>query len=72
MTRWFWSNGSLITKGKPIISTCHFLVIKRIGDNGIKNSEYENLLGIKVDAKLNFNEHLSNITSEASRKVKVL
>ena len=43
-------------------------MIKRIGDNEIKNSEYENLLGIKVDA----NEHLNNITSQASRKVKVL
>ena len=47
-------------------------MIKKIGDNGIKNSEYEILLGIKVDAKLNFNEHLNNITSQGSRKVKVL
>ena len=29
----------------------------RIGDTEIKNSEYEKLLEIKVDTKLNFNEH---------------
>ena len=29
----------------------------RIGDTEIKNSEYEKLLEIKANAKLNFNEH---------------
>ena len=33
----------------------------RIGDTEIKNSEFEKLLGIKVDSKLNFNEHLNDI-----------
>ena len=33
-----------------------------------KNSEYEKLLGIKVDTKLNFNEHLNNLISKASHK----
>ena len=40
----------------------------RIGDTQIQNSEYEKLLGIKFDAKLNFNEHLNDIISKASRK----
>ena len=44
----------------------------RIGDTEIKDSEYEKLLGIKVDTKLNFNEHLNDIISKASRKVNVL
>ena len=35
-------------------------VTVRIGDTEIKNSEFENLLGIKVDTKLNFNEHLND------------
>ena len=49
---------------KASISKCHLLVNKkdevniRIGDTEIKNSAYEKLLGTKVDAKLNFNEHL--------------
>ena len=63
---------------KANISKCHLLVNKknevttRIGDREIKNSEFENLLGIKVDANLNFNEHLNNIISKASRNVNVL
>ena len=63
---------------KANISKYHLLVNKknkvtiRIGDTEIKNSEYEKLLGIKVDAKLNFNKHLNNIISKASRKVNAL
>ena len=63
---------------KANISKCHLLVNKRdevtirIGDTEIKNSEYEILLGIKVDTKLNFNEHLNDIISKASRKVNAL
>ena len=38
----------------------------------IKNSEYEKLLGIKVDRKLNFNKQLNDIISKASRKVHAL
>ena len=44
----------------------------RIGDREIKNCEYEKLLGIKVNTKLNFNEHLNDIISKASCKVKAL
>ena len=44
----------------------------RIGDTEIKNSENEKLLGIKVDKKLNFNEHLNDVNSKARRKVNAL
>ena len=44
----------------------------RMGDTEIENSEYEKLLGIKVDTKLNFNEHSNDIISKASRKTNVL
>ena len=63
---------------KANISKFHLLVNKndevtiRIGDTEIKNSAYEKLLGIKVDTKLNFNEHLNDIISKASRKVNAL
>ena len=63
---------------KANISKCHLLVTKkdevtiRIGDTEIKNSEFEKLLEIKVDTKLNFNEHLNDIISRASRKVNPL
>ena len=55
--KWFSDN-----QLKANISKCRFLVNKkdevtmRIGDTEVKNSEYEKLLGIKVDTKLNFNE----------------
>ena len=57
---------------KANIRKCHLLVNKRdevTKITEIKNSEYEKLLGIKVDTKLNFNEHLNYIISKASRKV---
>ena len=60
------------------INKCHILVnrkdevIKNLGETEIKNSEYGKLLGIKVDAKLSFNEHLNDITSKASPKVNAL
>ena len=52
---------------KANISQCHLLVnkkdevTKKIEDTKIKNREYEKLLGIKADIKLNFDEHLNNI-----------
>ena len=71
--QWFSDN-----QMKANISKCHLLVNKKdgvtigIGDTEIKNSEYEKLLRTKVDTKLNFNEHLNDVISKASRKVKVL
>ena len=35
-------------------------------------NKYETLLGIKVDTKLNFNEHLNDIIRKASHKVNAL
>ena len=59
--KWFSDN-----QMKANISKCHLLVNKNdevvinLGETEIKNSEYEKLLGIKVDTKLNFNEHRYN------------
>ena len=63
---------------KANISKCHLLVNKedevviKLGKTVINNSEFEKLLGIKVHTKLNFNEHLNDIISKASRKVNAL
>ena len=43
----------------------------RIVYTEIRNSEFEKLVGIEVDAKLNVNEHL-NIISKGSRKANAL
>ena len=62
---------------KANVSKCHLLLNKkdevniRIGYTEIRNSEFEKLLGIEVDAKLNVNEHL-NIISKARRKANAL
>ena len=51
------SNGSLTTKRKQTLVKCHLLVNKKdevvinLGQTEIKNSEYEKLLGVKVDTK---------------------
>ena len=68
--KWFSDKQMKVNRSK-----CHLLVYKkdevilRIGDTEIKNSEYEKLQGIKVDTKLNFNEHLKDVISNASHKV---
>ena len=57
--QWFSDN-----QMKANVSKCHLLVNKkdqetiRLGDTEIKNSEHEKVLGIKVDTKLKFDEHL--------------
>ena len=71
--KWFSDN-----QKKADISKCHLLVNKKskvvinLRETEIKNSEYEKLPGIKVDIKLNFNEHLHDIICKASRKVNAL
>ena len=45
----------------------------KTGNINIENSTCEKLLGVKVDNKLNFNEHLDEIIKKAgSRKVSAL
>ena len=41
----------------------------KIGETEIKSSNCKNLLGIKIDDKLTFNEHLSYITDKVSHKI---
>ena len=39
-----------------------------IGDYTIYNSECEKLLGVKIDIKLHFKDHISDLRKKASRK----
>ena len=43
-----------------------------IGNETVRNSKYEKLLGVKVDHELNFNEHVSSLCKKASQKLKAL
>ena len=57
---------------------CHLIASKNenvsmhIGLFEIKNTNYEKLLGIKVDSRLSFNKHLDGIIKKASRKINAL
>ena len=43
-----------------------------IGNETVSNSKYEKFLGVKVDRKLNFNEHVSLLFKRASHKLNAL
>ena len=43
-----------------------------IGNETVSNSQYEKLLGIKVDHELNFNEHVSSLCKKVSQKLNAL
>ena len=68
--KWFLENQMKANSDK-----CHLITSKlscmnlKIGDINIENKTCEKLLGIKVDNKLSFNEHLDGIIKKASRKV---
>ena len=47
-------------------------VTMKIGKAGIKSTNCEKLLGIKIDDKLTLNEHLNYIIDKASRKINAL
>ena len=70
---WF-SNNQM--KANP--DKCHLLtsstdsIAIKIKDNEILNSESEKLLGVTIDNKLNFNNHLQKILKKANQKVHVL
>jgi hypothetical protein len=44
----------------------------KVGDSEIKESEWVKLLGVKIDNKLNFNEHISKIVKKANSKLAVV
>ena len=43
-----------------------------IEDSSFKWSSYEKLLGVKIDSKLNFDDHLKSICSKASNILRAL
>ena len=57
---------------------CHLLIINnenniiKIGNDEISGSKSVKLLGITIDNKLNFNEHVSNICKKANQKLHAL
>ena len=70
---WFSKNQMKVNKDK-----CHLILSNnehesiKLDDTEIENSNREKLLGIKIDSKLNFKEHLDGIIKKARRKVNAL
>ena len=56
---------------KLIVSTRDTTEIQ-VGDSVIKNSTCEKLLGVRLDTKLNFNEHVKLLCKKATSKLKAL
>ena len=57
---------------------CHLLVTRdtdvtaKIGELDVKNSMEEKLLGVKIDSKLSFENHVSSLCKKASQKLHAL
>ena len=71
--KWFSDNQMKANKDK-----CHLVISNnekvsmKIDNIELENTSSEKLLGITIDSKLNFKEHLEGIIKKASRKVNVL
>ena len=64
---------------KPNEDKCHLFVVNpveelsvKLGNETIVNSISVDLLGIKIDNKLNFNEHVTKLCRKGSQKLRVL
>ena len=63
---------------KPNEDKCHLLVINQenvsvnFGNENIPCSSTVDLLGIKIDYKLNFNEHVSKLCKKGNQKLHAL
>ena len=71
--QWFDNN---LLKSNPdkcyLLITSNKNVTVHVGEYGIENSMCEKLLGVKLDWKLNFNDHISDLCKKVSRKLNVL
>ena len=47
-------------------------VTAKIGDFDVRNSREEKLLGVKIDSKLSFENHVSSLCKKASQKLHAL
>ena len=73
LMEWFHSNEMKANNEK-----CHLLVINRlndvikIGEEEIKGSDSVKLLGVVIDKKLNFSDHVSNLCKKGNQKLYAL
>ena len=71
--KWFHENGLKVNQNK-----CHFLSSLVINTKFslpaciLENANSQNLLGVAIDRKLNFNEHGTNLCDNASKNIQAL
>ena len=71
--RWFSDN-----QMKGNTDKCHLIMSTnnnpeiQVGDSLIKASDCEKLLGLKIDYKLNFDNHVNSLCKKASNKLRAL
>ena len=71
--RWFSDNQMQGNSGK-----CHLILGAnepaqiQIGESLIKSTNYEKLLGVKIDFKLSFDKHIKTICKKASNTLRIL
>ena len=67
--KWFSENGMKANPTKfSFLSSLETNTQIYLDECNIKNSASQNLLGVTIDKKLNFNKHLSNFCDKASKK----
>ena len=70
---WFSNNQMKVNPYKfHLLTSATACIAIKIKINEIPNSESEQLLGVTVDNKLNFNNHLQKILEKANQKVHIL
>ena len=72
---WFQNNYLKANSGKPyLLTTSDNIQHINVGGGGnqLSSSKYEELLGILIDHKLTFENHLSNIVQKVNQKLHAL
>ena len=78
LNKWFKDNSLLLNEDK-----CNFMIFEhkqtrtekaniKIGNATIEKTKKAKLLGITLDSKLNFEEHIKNLCKEAGKKINAL
>ena len=75
LMKWFDDTGLKLNEGKCkllILGSRNKDVSIQIGNETIRNTKSDKLLGITIDSKLTFNEHVKNLCQKASQKLHAL
>ena len=72
MFQWFDNNLFKSNPDNPVLIRGNENVTAHVAEYEIENSKCEKLLGVKLDWKLNFDDHISHVCEKVSGKLNVL